>query len=416
MPKVVSNHVDSTNTFLVWVFSLSLVGFPLVSSLPVILGVSSRLFTVPFRALVLAGSVACISRALPHVRERRIPAGVVLLVLVLALEAMRLLWDSAAADLPLDLPWGDYALLFFGGSLLPALALCQPLDVSVLRRSARICEALGMLAIVLVLVAVLLGALHGGPAFWRLSTEVLNPISLGHLAVTVVACNVYGLMVDDARGVSFAARLLGRGFSVLVCLAVLAGTGSRGPVVALAVVMLAAAVPMIVRSPRLLLVAAVPIAVLVALGQFTASLSVPGVQRLTNFGQDQSSLQRMQLFDGALRQFADHPLLGSAMVEYSQRIYAHNIVLDAMMALGIFGAALLLILLWLSVVHAGRLLLAGVPEYVWLGALFLQYLVDSMLSGSVAFSLQFWICTAAIWGVGVAKSSSGTGQLSRVEA
>jgi hypothetical protein len=378
--------------------ALSLVGYPVVSALPVILGVTPRLFSVPFRAVVLGLAILALPKLVGQFRSARIPTGYALIALILILEALRMTWDFAIAPLPLDLPWSDYFLLFIGATLVPALALLQPIDRLMLHRAVHLCEVLGSLAVLLTICAVIIEARNGIVRAVRLSTEVLNPISLGHLAVTVAITNVYGIVTDSSRSWRFAAKTSGRCVMIPIALVVLVATGSRGPLISLISVTLATVALISLRSPRYLLIALLPLAAIVSVGFLTSTLNLPSVDRVANLSLDQSGLERIQISRGALQQFADHPLTGSAVVEYSLRKYPHNIVLDAMMALGIVGAALLIWLLLLTALRWVRIFRNGRPEQLWLLMLFLQYLIDSMISGSLAFSPQFWVCMSVLWG------------------
>src|SRR2546421_9997994 len=84
-----------------------LFGFPLVSTLSVGLGLSSRMVSIPYRMAISAASIAwfAIAAALgKRLIDRRVIWCVGLLALMLML---RMFWDRTVVSLPIDLQWGD---------------------------------------------------------------------------------------------------------------------------------------------------------------------------------------------------------------------------------------------------------------------------------------------------------------------
>jgi O-antigen ligase len=397
------------------IFVLSIFGFPIASALPILAGVSSRYATVPFRAIVLLLSLSVLPSTLKRWRNNSVPLGQILILVVLGLEGLRIAWDFSVTSLPLDLPWNDYFLLFFGASFFPVLAIQQPVLATDARVAAATSEAAGIVAMILVMFAVGIELSRGIAGAARLSTEVLNPISLGHLAVSVVIVCSFCLIADSRRrGVGRALLVILRTLVIFVSLLVLVATGSRGPMVALLAAGLCAGVFLAVRSLRqFVLVMAVATVAAVA-GAAVLKVDIAGVDRLLSFGFDQSGLERTQLLRGALSQYEEHPLSGSAVVEYFFRIYPHNIVVDAMMSQGIFGAAVLVCLLAITLGRAIGLLRHSAIENGWVVLLFIQYFVDSMFSGSLAFSPQFWVCLAMVWVLPLVRPTTVTMQKSPV--
>src|SRR5207245_10796031 len=98
-----------------------LFGFPLVAALPVGLGVSSRMVTVPYRVAVAAASIAWFTGAAASHRkliDRRFRWCVGILAGMLML---RMFWDRTIVSLPIDLKWDDYFMQVFGLTVFPVL-------------------------------------------------------------------------------------------------------------------------------------------------------------------------------------------------------------------------------------------------------------------------------------------------------
>ena len=119
------------------------------------------------------------------------------------------------------------------------------------------------------------------------------------------------------------------------------------------------------------------------------------VSRLTDTLQDVASQERAAMITGAWQQFTEHPLPGSAFVELRFMENPHNIVLESLMAMGVAGLGLLLVSMGASLVAAAHVLRAT-SRHAWVALLYLQYLVNAMLSGSLFTDSAFWF-----YGLGV---------------
>jgi O-antigen ligase len=157
----------------------------------------------------------------------------------------------------------------------------------------------------------------------------------------------------------------------------------------------------------LLAVAGVLCALLVV--YLEANAQVQMMSRFVEVGADASSRERELLFAGAWDQFVRNPLFGDAFVERRFMSYPHNILLESMMATGIVGLALLLVVLLLSSLAATRLVLGG-SAVTWVGFLFFQNLVAQMFSGSLLLDGRFWAFTLAVLALAAALRRKRAGQ------
>jgi hypothetical protein len=176
----------------------------------------------------------------------------------------------------------------------------------------------------------------------RWGTEKINPITLGHNVVTFWLA-LYCLVRAKKGGGAVSA------FTYVALLPFLFVTGSRGPL--LAYFMLLFFILFYERKYLVIGVAIVSLITMVASlfafktvigGQFeTATIFI---ERLANAGSsdDASSGIRMRLYTEALAQFSNSPLLGDALEERTENYYPHNIIIEALMALGVVGGVLLL--------------------------------------------------------------------------
>jgi hypothetical protein len=373
-------------------YVLTIVGFPLVSTLPTLLGLDSQLATIPYRMLVAALAAAILYGWWLHGTKVLFNSAVLVTLTLWALLIARMLWDTIVSPLPGELytPAGQLLLLSLGACFLPALvALEFPSDAS-LDLARRWIEVLGAVAMVAILYVGLRGVL-GGAILYRLATPVLNPISVGHLGVSVMIVALCGF-----AGASRVAKAW-RALLVLLSVGVTVATVSRGPILA---GLLAVAILAFVKRRRqrlgvgrVLLRAGLVAAGLAGVAAAVLYLEDTGVidilARLTDTFQDVASQERAKMIRGAWTQFTENPVLGSAFVELQFMENPHNIVLESMMALGVLGLGLLLLSMSASLAAAGEVIRAA-PRHAWVGLIYLQYVVNGMLSGSLFTDGTFW--------------------------
>jgi len=373
-------------------YVLTIVGFPLVSTLPTLLGLDSQLATIPYRVLVAALGAAIVFGWWLRGTSVLFSSAVLVTLTLWALLIARILWDTIVSPLPGELytPAGQLLLLSLGACFLPALVALQFPSDATLDLARRWIEVLGAVAMVAILYVGLRGVL-GGAILYRLATPVLNPISVGHLGVSV--------MIVALCGFAGAGRLARTWRTLLVVLSVgvTVATVSRGPIIAgvLAVLILA----FVTRRRRGLGLRrlawrvgfiAVGVGAVAAAVLYLEDLGVIDIlARLTDTFQDVASQERAQMIRGAWTQFTDHPLLGSAFVELRFMENPHNILLESMMALGVAGLGLLLVSMAASLAAASDVI-RTVPRHSWVGLIYLQYIVNGMLSGSLFTDGSFW--------------------------
>jgi O-antigen ligase len=397
-------------------FVLAVVGFPFISTVPVMLALPSTVATVPFRGLVLAITLWILFRWL--VAGARVYSGFVLapMLALWTLLVARMLWDTMLDPLPRPtLPEApQWVALAIGGTLLPALAFLEKPNDRTLRAAARGIEWLGVASIAMVF-WLGLTSLRAGAIFQRLATETLNPISVGHLGASVfivAACRALDARAAGTRPPWW--RRWVRIVTLGLALAAVVASFSRGPAAALA---FAAAVLMIFHpgfagSPvsRLVagtaivsVVATVTVAVVLYLEQ---NALINALFRLSQGLQDTASNERLQMFEGALQQFAENPLLGQHFVELRWMTYPHNMVLETMMATGLVGLVLLAICLGAGTWYAWQLVRGG-GHAVWVGLLFFQYALAQLASGSILLAGTFWAMLIACCVLGADRGARG---------
>lgn len=363
--------------------------------MPASLNVDSRVITVPYRAAFLLVSSAVAWAVLSNARRRYGGAIWYPFLIFWMLYIVRLMHDTVYPPERLARPIGEFYLYAIGTCLLPSLAFFNRMDELTVRR-ALLATLIVVGAGAVATVAFNYQAL--GTEFGRsVGNEYLNPITVGHLAVTLVVLCAY-LLLQRPPSVNVPKPLLWLG--ILLALPCLALSASRGPVVALTVMLLLLCVHAYRRGQKLLVIALV--AVIAVASPFVidaiAKLGSDLVERLNYTLSHYEDEARIGLVAAAWSQFLDHPIIGSAIVEKTSGNYPHNLVVESFMATGILGGLAFTMLLLAGVRAALRLIL-NTRVHAWLGLLFVQLAVWTNLSGSLYTHFTFWYLLAAVIGV-----------------
>jgi O-antigen ligase len=394
-------------------------GFPIAAAAPVVLGMPSRSISVAYRVLVAAASLLYVL-SVPRTRRIAFAAPVQWALGLLAIMLLvRLAWDSYGAQLPLDLQWEDQWAEVLVFVLLPALPFLLLPDREALPLVRSLCQWGAITAVF----AVGIGALYSVRHFSvgnRLATDVINPITIGELGASLFIITLSYPSTPGAtrtRRWRASARAVAAALGLVVCVL----SASKGPLLSLAVAILVMFAYRLVRlSPRRKLQESfAALAVLGLLAALAASLNEHGAltiySRISEFTSDQSTATRLQAWDGALAQFNSSPLWGSSSVELSTRFYPHNMLLEVMMATGVGGLLLLLLLQSWGVIAAHGVLL-NAPQHSWIALLFLQHAIGALLSGSLYLGGANWISLLMLLGVYQAMRSKDARQALPLDA
>jgi O-antigen ligase len=388
-------------------YTIVIVGFPLFSSVPLLLGAEGAeraQLSIAYRALclVLVGFVV-----LRWFASRvRIFAGSAMLAVFLLwwILLARLSWDGIFQSDSLDVDFVRYSLFLVGVCIIPALAFLEIPSERVLRVARVQIEVLGSLAALFIMYLYLTDVLASG-IITRLSTEILNPISVGQLGVSLFIVSVAAMQdgLGPHRGVAGTSSKVLRICVALGALVIVLASGSRGPILcAFIVAAIMALVPLAAGEQRrskvfvraVTMAAAAGAAVAVAF-YLERETSFGMVSRMVGGFDDEASLVRIQLTAGALSQFMAHPIVGDAIVERVSAYYPHNIFIESLMATGLVGFVLLSMVVAVCTRAAWRLIRASHATR-WVGLLYVQSFVVSLFSGSLFLDGQFWALSVAV--------------------
>jgi hypothetical protein len=393
IPERSSDPSSQVSWLFVAVLTLSVVGYPLVAGLPIILGAPSRTVTVPFRMAVALAAVLLIGRAIAHGRAYR---GIMWFPLAAfwALYTARILLDTTIAPVTLGTPPMEYLLYAFGICLIPALAVTETPGSATLERSLRAITILGAVAIIANIVAGIHEVLSGNLSVisgGRFITETINPISMGHLGTTVITLSAFQLIRPRRDGEKSRAWLL---ITLLLGAISIGISAANGPMLALAVTG-SFLLLMDWRAGHYGRVVTVLLAIPIAAWQAAEFFQRHGFNVISRAQAALDDTPRFRLFQGAVDQYLSHPLFGSSVVERVSLTYPHNVLLEGFMAVGFLGGVLFILFFVPAVGKALRLSASG-SDAMWMGLLALQYSLGALTSGALFGSPEMWIFLMAV--------------------
>ncbi len=378
----------------VGVVILTVVGYPLIAPVSVILDLPSRLVSVPFRAFVLLLSLVVI--VVEGLMRNRFSLSLFCVVwwTFWGLYISRIFVDGFLNAEALRLTLSETILYAVGMSLIPASALLIKIENSILNRAIMGTIIMGSFGAVFNILLITsqqgygnLDQLIGG----RLESGTLNPISLSHLGVTVLILSAWMMIRLETKGIKQYGGLI-------ICLLIGAGSvlagASRGPLLALSLIL-----PMIgykaiknlhkknaFRLVGVVLVFLFGFAWLISNGDaFFAIQRMKESLFIDDF--------RMKYFSDGWNLFLENILLGAGIEPLG--FYPHNLILESFMLCGIFSGLLFLSIVLISLAACVKLFFYC-NEKSWISLLYVQYIIAAMFSGALYDSASMWICMTLV--------------------
>ena len=300
------------------------------------------------------------------------------------LYGLRMAYEAVFNSAELVFPTYYYIAYAFGICIGPTLGFLQPMSLRVKQLAPWFLWGLA-------LTANLAGLLFRRGAMMiseRLYvTELLNPISYGQCAVTLILLATF--LALHTRGL---VRLLLLAASVVPGFFVLALSASRSPVLSLGAGMCLLAYNGIRNGANWRVMLGLVSGVIVAVIGFRVLLASESM--LTSRVQDTyedlkfgGEIDRFMLWNEALHQYRTSPVVGVGL-EIRGSGYPHNLTVESLLTLGVVGCVLFLWLQFSTLRDSFRLL--RTVDSAWLPLLAIQFLMLSMFSGGLYCSPEFW--------------------------
>lgn len=373
--------------------TLAISGYPFIATLSTALGLGSIYYSIAMRAFVLFVSIFLLLRSSFYLKPHQFKY-FGLFIIFWTIYLFRLTVDTVLYPDQLSRAPSEYWLWALGVCLIPTLSLVSAETVLVTQKAFKfIWISLGVSALL---------AISYGSTFvtnlegmsvdtGRSALESLNPISMGHLGASLVIISGWH-WISAVHPNKF--NNLASITSVVLGSYLLIIAASRGPFIALAIVITAFLFTLKLKRLKGLsavAILALLLLVIVAIQSFDFD-DVALLIRIANISssEDLSVLGRHESFSGAWNQFISNPLTGDFIDERSTGFYPHNMLLEALMSTGLIGGLAFLsftvIAIWKSYV-----MVRDRQSYAWIGLIFIQYCVGSQFSGALYLSDTFWI-------------------------
>jgi len=384
-------------------YGLTIAGYPLISSLPIILQTEeTRVVSIPYRAFILVLSIIIIFSYITG--EKRRYKGIFLLPLFVfwLFYILRLLSDTLLFPIYLGGEVSTYYLFIFGVCLIPMLAFLVKVDDHTLKRMFNTTVLIITIACISTLYLSWIGAIAGENESFeigRMYSETLNPIALGHIGASLtILCGLYLLL--NRTQLSLSSTNLFFGLFLILGLFTVGVAASRGPALALIIclMILIFSELQLKNNLKILIFSTLLFTMIYSGAQYIeGELGFKLITRTQEAVEiDETTSSRLQFFADAWNQFLDNPLLGSALEELNTHFYPHNVIIESFMATGIIGGIIFCLLIIISMMAAFQLIRTHSITYSWIGLFYIQYLIGALFSGSLWGSNIMWCLMAAV--------------------
>jgi O-antigen ligase len=377
-------------------FALTVAGYPLVSSLPFLLDLDSRVTSIPYRAVVLALSLIIIACQLKTGISSRSSSIFYLFWVFWLIYFVRLLFDTIIIPITLYKSSGEYLLFAIGVTFIPMVAFYFVTKITNLKLALHLTIIILTMAAILCLMQIRNEYLAGNNYYFltkRFATETLNPVSLGHVGGSLGILSLFTLL----REKSIVYKLLYCGLFIFGVF-ILVITASKGPILAFLFVV---AVMFIINFKKRITLSDIILGVFIIAAVCFVTFFVQDklgfgvISRFLPENEDRSVSSRLVMMGDAWSQFLDNPVLGSAMLELNSGSYPHNIIIESFMATGLYGGVVFAALMVTTFFVAFKILLINY-KIGWIPLIYLQYLLGAQISGFIPESETMWCYMCAV--------------------
>lgn len=392
MKRLVINKIKLNINLSTLNFILCFIGFQLATSLflPSSSNVEgiSRSVSVPYRIFALLLSLFVF---LLNVKRtpRTYPNVLIAFLVFWGILVVRIIFDVfIRTDIRIDGTSQIWNYIF--GICLPAyLSIIKSYEYIDLEKSFWWILVLTSLTLIMTLFTNQLLLVGADQANSRIGANVaISTISFGHFGTTVI---ILGLYTFFNRKSNFLIKII---LVVLIMLGVfcMLRAGSRGPILALVIIIfiwLFSLGKSISRSLIILFTSIISTIIfvnqiLILIGQI--SPLIEDRLRLSIYGG--STGGRDPYYRGAINNFFQSPIWGEQFVVIfpdGSYDYSHNIILDALMGLGVIGGGLMIYFLLIAI-KKSYLLINNRNRHYWICLLLVQQIMTNMVSGAFYYN------------------------------
>jgi O-antigen ligase len=380
-------------------FILCFIGFQLVTSifLPHYSNfdgiVTVQSVTIPYRAFSLGLSLLVIIINITKI-PRFWPLSLKLFLFFWVILIIRFLYDDVIRT---DISLGDTSQIW-----LYMLGICVPAFLSIIVSYKYIDINKSFLFILIsigISLTIFLASGLDGQGGRQGGNIAVSTITFGHFGVTAVILGIYSFLFKKINFI-FKIFLI---YLIFIGVFVMLIAGSRGPILALIVVLMFWIFSYIKRPSyavvSIILASILSLIFMDYILELMGEVSPIIESRLRSSIYDGDTSNRTVIYKLALDMFFDSPILGKQLfiIYTDDKIeYAHNLILDALMGLGIVGGISISYFLIQAFKKSYRLIHIRDPNF-WIVLLLIQQIVMNMLSGAFYYNQLLSVLLAFIF-------------------
>lgn len=350
----------------------------------------SRIFTIPLRLLAVILCVYFLSKAKVSLLTKGLFFKLFVMFWVFYL--VRVIYDTQFTGYTFSMEANDYIFYSVAICIIPGLYFLAPKSLPVLNLMEQFLRVGGAFFCVLCIFIYLPKFSTQGHG--RLSQiddmdGILSPLAASY--VSAMAMSLALIKLFNAKEMKV--KILNMAIIGMSVPPFLMGA-SRGGLIAVVIPFVMEAI--FTRKYKRLVVCALG-AILVILPlmiKFSESIGSSFFDRVGNMVEDASGETsagaRTIIWKTSLEQFADSPIWGNFIENTVSKHYSHNILIEALMATGVIGFGLLLVMIILGFKVSLAIFRNRMQDYYWIPTIFFQCFCQYMVSGSIWGASWFW--------------------------
>lgn len=388
-------------------------GFPITSSIPVVLGVNSTPINIGLKFVYLLLACYLFVGGVLHNPKARLPNGIWLIIGFWIIYSARLLYDTQVVGLKFATTSFKFFSVAFGSCFFSAVAVgltARFISLRKARNAILYTLILSNISIVAVVYSIY-DTLNPIEIAARVKfivelgdgteIQILNPILISFYGELLLISGLAKYLYSSGTLV----KKIGIASTICLGLFTLIIGASKGPLLAATLLVLFQFVAYFIYARKtrefLLKLAIIPLGVLLAFRSFVLSkiewerLTI--VRRLIGFAENQQSGEkevRDFQWASAWQQFLEHPVIGDRFLDRATGYYPHNVYLESLMATGVVGSLLFFSLI-IYALYRVFLQVVSRQDTVVYASLLLAILLANLTSGSLFGSIPLWIMLAA---------------------
>lgn len=379
-------RIRSSGSVEAWILTLTMAGYPIVASVSQLFDMENRWLSISMRTLLLIICSYLLVRFFPmHLCRRTIKfwfAWWFFWIIYL----IRLVLDTIYNSDALQLPAWEYMIFAFGTCMIPAsVSVLGNVKGSVVFSLPRLqlFMVLGLMLNLFFVFFIQTDVSDIDLSVLRVETITLNPITIGHLGVSVLLLALW--KANDCNHLS----LMGWFsiiFAAIVAVIAVISSGSRGPFISF----FAALALYITILPKHFFTKLTLFGFTFFLVFILFNMEKLGstflFERISEHLLEDNI--RTMLISNAFDIIINHPLFGGGIEPLET--YPHNLIVESFLVLGIFTGLPFCFMVFYAIRKTWDVAQVNRSSF-WVCLLFTQYFIAAMFSGSIYLSNVFWV-------------------------